>query len=79
MIEIRKIAARAEGLTDGEIDEAVRQSIAAIDRPLKKVLLIPPDITRIHSGAGGITAKYYKLLKDSCIVDILPAVGTMTG
>jgi nickel-dependent lactate racemase len=76
VIEIRKIAARAEGLTDGEIGEAIRQSITGIDRPLKKVLLIPPDITRIHSGAGGITAKYYKLLKDGCNVDILPAVGT---
>jgi nickel-dependent lactate racemase len=76
MIDIRKIAAGVEGLTDNEISEAVEQSITKIGKPLKKVLLIPPDITRIHSGAGGITAKYYNLLKDNCVVDIMPALGT---
>lgn len=43
----------------------------------KKVLVVPPDQTRIHSRAGEITAllhKYYK--KD--LKDILPALGTHT-
>ncbi len=43
---------------------------------LKKVLLVPPDITRMHSGAGKITAYYYHVLHDRCQVDILPALGT---
>lgn len=43
---------------------------------LKKVLLIPPDFTRFHSGAGKITAHLYDVLKDACRVDILPALGT---
>lgn len=46
------------------------------DADLKKVLLIPPDLTRMHSGAGKITAMYYDLLKDICQVDIMPALGT---
>jgi nickel-dependent lactate racemase len=47
------------------------------NRPaLKKVLLLPPDMTRMHSGAGRLTAMYYQLLKDTCTVDILPALGT---
>ena len=43
---------------------------------LKKVLLIPPDFTRMHSGAGKITEYYYKMLKDTCEVHIMPALGT---
>ncbi len=43
---------------------------------LKKVLILPPDYTRMYSGAGEITAMYYSLLKDSCTVDIMPALGT---
>jgi len=45
------------------------------DRNLKKVLLIPPDITRLNSGAGQLTALYYDLL-DGIHVDVLPALGT---
>ena len=44
-------------------------------RDLKKVLLIPPDITRLNSGAGIITSLYYELL-DGVHVDVLPALGT---
>ena len=42
----------------------------------KRILLIPPDFTRMHSGAGRITAIYYDLLKDTCKIDIMPALGT---
>ena len=45
------------------------------NRKLKKVLLIPPDITRANSGAGFITAACYDLL-EGVHVDILPALGT---
>ncbi|HBP38730.1 MAG TPA: D-mannonate epimerase [Clostridiales bacterium] len=45
-------------------------------KKLRKVLLLPPDMTRLHSYAGKITARYYALLKDSCQVDIMPAIGT---
>ena len=45
-------------------------------RKLQKVLILPPDFTRMYSGAGKITAIYYDLLKDTCQVDIMPALGT---
>lgn len=61
-------------LTDEMIKEALMRSIEG--KALKKVLLIPPDITRYHSNAGMITQTYYHLLKDKAIVDILPALGT---
>lgn len=43
---------------------------------LKKVLLIPPDFTRYHSGAGEITVLLYQKLKDISQIEILPALGT---
>lgn len=46
-----------------------------IDR--KSIAIIPPDITRAHSGAGLITEILWNLLHDR-IKDILPALGTHT-
>jgi len=43
--------------------------------PQKKVLAIPPDITRIHSRAGEITQMIHKFYGNS-LADILPALGT---
>ncbi|MCL2627231.1 MAG: lactate racemase domain-containing protein [Oscillospiraceae bacterium] len=61
------------GLDENEIRE---QLIAAVsDLSLKKVLLVPPDITRLNSGAGIITAELYDIL-ENVHVDILPALGT---
>lgn len=65
--------------SDGAIDdkrlfEIIKKSVE--EKKLKKVLLLPPDYTRMYSGAGKITNMYYNLLKDKCIVDIMPALGT---
>jgi len=57
-----------------QIEEAIEKSLRGKD--LKKVLIIPPDFTRYHSMAGMITEIYYNMLKDSCEIDILPALGT---
>jgi len=57
-----------------QIEEAVEKTIR--NRDLRKVLLIPPDFTRFHSMAGMITEIYYNKLKDTCEIDILPALGT---
>ncbi len=43
---------------------------------LRKVLVIPPDFTRYHSGAGELTCLLDQLLGDGCQVDIMPALGT---
>jgi len=63
------------GLSEEQIKECLAKSVAG--RDLKKVLLIPPDITRLNSGAGLLTALYYELLK-GVHVDVLPALGTHT-
>jgi nickel-dependent lactate racemase len=62
------------GLTNDEIKIALAKSVEG--KILKKVLLIPPDFTRFHSNSGLITNTYYHMLKDSCQIDILPALGT---
>ena len=65
-----------QGISEKEIREALEKSIRGQGKELKKVLIIPPDLTRAHSGAGDITKLYYEILKDSCQVDIMPALGT---
>ena len=73
---------RSDSMPDNTVrcisDEELRASLAESLRGknLKKVLLLPPDYTRLYSGAGKITAIYYDLLKDTCEVDIMPALGT---
>ena len=64
----------ANGLTDAQLRDALAKSLEG--RQLKKVLILPPDYIRMYSGAGKITAIYYELLKDTCQVDIMPALGT---
>jgi len=41
----------------------------------KKVLVVPPDITRFHSRAGDLTGMIYHYYKDA-LKDVLPALGT---
>ncbi|MBR2938094.1 MAG: DUF2088 domain-containing protein [Oscillospiraceae bacterium] len=62
------------GIPAEVLREALAKSLEG--RDLKKVLILPPDYTRMYSGAGKITAIYYELLKDRCQVDIMPALGT---
>ncbi len=40
-----------------------------------RVVVIPPDITRVHSQAGMLTAAAWEHLGDR-LTDILPAIGT---
>lgn len=47
----------------------------SLDESVRRVLLVPPDYTRKHSGAGLITALLYKLLRGR-EVHIMPALGT---
>jgi nickel-dependent lactate racemase len=56
--------------------EALVQALKAINRPLRKVLLLPPDHTRLNSDAGELTRLLYELLSPKAEVDIMPALGT---
>jgi nickel-dependent lactate racemase len=47
-------------------------------RPLRRVLLLPPDITRLHSWAGPLTCLLQERLAQDAAVAVLPATGTHT-
>ena len=74
-MERYRIDQTGNGLSEREIRDAL---IASLDgRTLKRVLILPPDFTRFHSGAGFITNVYYHALKARGVeVDILPTLGT---
>lgn len=63
-----------DGLTDDSLRQALDESLKG--KNPRKVLILPPDYTRMYSGAGKITAIYYEILKNSCEVDVMPALGT---
>lgn len=63
------------GLTRKQIEQALTESVR--NKNLKKVLLLPPDITRFNSKAGLIASIYFDLFENSgARTDIMPALGT---
>lgn len=63
-----------KGLTDDSLKQALEESLKG--KNPHKVLILPPDYTRMYSGAGKITAQYYGMLSEKCEVDVMPALGT---
>lgn len=59
-----------------ELRALVAQVLQKLNKPLRKVLIVPPDHTRLNSMAGPITAIIYDMLKDTAQIDIMPALGT---
>jgi len=53
----------------------VEESHNRVRKNLRRVLLLPPDLTRAHSGAGKITETLYKALADHCDVHVIPTLG----
>ena len=45
-------------------------------RKLRRVLILPPDHTRLNSDAGSLTALLYEMLSPATQVDIMPTLGT---
>ncbi|MBR6173665.1 MAG: DUF2088 domain-containing protein [Eubacterium sp.] len=75
MKDITLLSQTEQGLSSEEIRGALLASLTG--RQLRKVLIVPPDYTRIHSNAGLITQMYYHILSEQGVkVDILPALGT---
>ena len=74
-MELYRVAESKEGLREEEIRECLLRSLDG--KEPKRVLILPPDFTRFHSGAGAITNYYYHTLTQrGAEVDILPALGT---
>jgi nickel-dependent lactate racemase len=57
------------------MEHLVEEARKRFNHPIRKVLLLPPDITRYHSGAGKITNMLYHILGPDCHIDIIPTLG----
>lgn len=59
-----------------DLEKMMARIAGAMPSGAKKILLIPPDFSRFHSGAGEVSGLLYKLLSGSLEIDLLPALGT---
>lgn len=57
------------------VHRAAEEAKARICKDPKRVLLLPPDITRMHSGAGWITEEFYKIFSPTADVHVIPTLG----
>src|SRR4051812_5494520 len=44
-------------------------------KAFRRVLLLPPDLTRAHAGVGWMTETIYKLLPKTCDTHVIPTLG----
>ena len=71
------------GSRDAVVDEARlrRMIIETVEHgahPPRRMLLLPPDHTRLNSRAGRICAIIWELYSSQCEIDLMPALGTHT-
>src|SRR5690242_1011754 len=73
------IAERADEIGWDRLDVLMRETIVEVRRRLcarpRRVLLLPPDITRMHSGAGRLSEILFNLLADEAEVHVIPTLG----
>ena len=62
------ISERADEIGWNRLEHLMHETVAEARRRIcprpKRVLLLPPDITRMHSGAGRLTEMLYNLFRD---------------
>ncbi|MEM7230621.1 MAG: lactate racemase domain-containing protein [Planctomycetota bacterium] len=75
MSQTLSLSGATERVSRSALRALLEESIAGSD-PIRKALIVPPDFTRFHSGAGEITEDLYELLAPNAEVHVLPALGT---
>jgi nickel-dependent lactate racemase len=63
-------------ISDDDLIKIIDDFIAQKANKAKRILILPPDITRFYSKAGFITSYLYQQLKDHAEIFFLPALGT---
>ena len=63
-------------VSDSELQSLVLEAIDKSGKDIKRMLILPPDHTRLNSCAGRITEIIYENYADKCHIDIMPALGT---
>lgn len=73
------ISERAPEISWNRLQQLMEQTVAEARERIcpkpKRVLLLPPDITRMHSGAGRLTEILYNLLSGEADVRVIPTLG----
>lgn len=59
---------------EAHLDNYIAQRITG--QGVKRLLIVPPDITRLNSQAGPITAYLWDKLHETVHIDLMPALGT---
>ncbi len=57
------------------VEKSAKECLNRLCNNPKKVLLLPPDITRAHSGAGWITELFYRFFSSMADVYVMPTLG----
>nr|MCR4905964.1 lactate racemase domain-containing protein [Clostridiales bacterium] len=65
-----------QGLTDDSLRQAISETILTYAADAERILILPPDFTRMHSGAGKITAMIIDEIGERAKIDVMPALGT---
>jgi nickel-dependent lactate racemase len=70
---------KADRISHGRLAELMERTAdearSRIAKSPRRVLLLPPDITRAHSGVGQITEMLFNLFKDEADVHVIPTLG----
>ena len=70
---------QSDSISRAEVENACQrlldEAASRLKPNLRRVLLLPPDLTRAHSGAGWITETIYNLLPKTCDVHVIPTLG----
>jgi nickel-dependent lactate racemase len=72
-------AEKSDRIGPRRLEELMRQTVEEARKRIcprpRRVLLLPPDITRAHSGAGRLTEILYNLLAEESEVHVIPTLG----
>ncbi len=66
----------SDNITTTEKRDALAQSLKRIGKTLRRVLILPPDYTRLNSDAGELTRLLCEMLAPATQIDIMPTLGT---
>ena len=62
-------------VSDAELLSLIKTTVEKSGKKGGRMLLLPPDHTRLNSYAGKITEMVYETYKDAWQMDIMPALG----
>jgi len=65
-----------ENLTTADKRAALQHALQKIGKSPQRVLILPPDHTRLNSDAGELTRLLYEILTPAATVDVMPTLGT---